>query len=56
VTVSPVSDLNALSVLTPGRMLVTKAALDVIKQRSAAGVSEGAAGDQGDEGGSDQGE
>jgi large subunit ribosomal protein L4 len=36
VTVSPVSDLNALSVLTPRRMLVTKAALDVIKQRSAA--------------------
>lgn len=36
VTVSPVSDLNALSVLTPRRMLVTKAALDAIKQRSSA--------------------
>ena len=30
VTVSPVSDLNALSVLAPRRMLVTKAALDSI--------------------------
>jgi large subunit ribosomal protein L4 len=35
VTVSPVSDLNALSVLTPQRMLVTKAALDAIRQRAA---------------------
>ena len=34
VTVSPVSDLNALSVLTPRRMLVTRAALDAIKQRN----------------------
>jgi large subunit ribosomal protein L4 len=39
VTVSPVSDLNALSVLTPRRMLVTKAALDVIKRRFAAAVT-----------------
>ena len=30
VSVSPVSDLNALSVLSPRRMLVTKAALDAI--------------------------
>jgi large subunit ribosomal protein L4 len=35
VTVSPVSDLNALSVLTPRRMLVTKAALDSIKEKAA---------------------
>ena len=31
VTVSPVAELNALSVLTPRKMLVTKAALDAIK-------------------------
>jgi large subunit ribosomal protein L4 len=31
VTVSPVSDLNALYVLRPSRMLVTKAAIDAIK-------------------------
>jgi hypothetical protein len=30
VTVSPVAELNALSVLTPRKMLVTKAALDAI--------------------------
>jgi large subunit ribosomal protein L4 len=35
VTVSPVSGLNALSVLTPRRMLVTKAALDSIKEKAA---------------------
>ena len=35
VTVSPVADLNALAVLTPRKMLVTKAALDAIKDRSA---------------------
>ena len=35
VTVSPVSDLNALSVLAPRRMLVTKAALDSIKEKAA---------------------
>jgi len=34
VSVSPVSDLNALCVLTPRRMLVTKAALDAIKDRA----------------------
>jgi len=34
VTVSPVADLNALSVLKPRRLLVTKAALDEIKARS----------------------
>jgi large subunit ribosomal protein L4 len=32
VTVAPVNDLNALLVLTPRRMLVTRAALDAIKQ------------------------
>ena len=36
VSVTPVSDLNALSVLVPRRMLVTKAALDSIKQRASA--------------------
>lgn len=34
VAVSPVSDLNALCVLKSHRMLVTKAALDAIKQRA----------------------
>jgi large subunit ribosomal protein L4 len=51
VTVSPVSDLNALSVLTPRRMLVTKAALDAIKQRSSA-----TAGGKGNDGDGDQAE
>lgn len=37
VSVSPVSDLNALSVLGPKRLLVTQAALDKIKERSTAG-------------------
>lgn len=36
VSVSPVSDLNALSVLRPRRMLVTKAALDALKERAQA--------------------
>jgi large subunit ribosomal protein L4 len=34
VSVSPVSDLNALAVLAPRRMLVTRAALDAIRQRT----------------------
>lgn len=34
VTVSPVSDLNALSVLTPRHMLVTKAALDRLQEQA----------------------
>jgi len=34
VSVSPVSDLNALSVLKPKKMLVTRAALDRIRERS----------------------
>ena len=38
VSVSPVSGLNALSVLTPRRVLVTKAALDAIRQRAAGAV------------------
>jgi hypothetical protein len=33
--VLPVADLNALAVLTPRKMLVTKAALDAIKERGA---------------------
>ncbi len=36
VSVLPVSDLNALKVLTPRRMLVTKAALDTIRKRATA--------------------
>ena len=39
VSVSPVSDLNALAVLSPRRMLVTKAALDLIKERNATAAS-----------------
>lgn len=35
VTVLPVAELNALAVLTPRKILVTKAALDAIKERSA---------------------
>jgi large subunit ribosomal protein L4 len=34
VSVSPVADLNALSVLMPRRMLVTRAALDAIRERA----------------------
>ena len=34
VTVLPVSDLNALSVLTPRRLLVTKAALDTFRAKA----------------------
>ena len=33
VTVAPVAELNALAVLTPKKLLCTKAALDVIKER-----------------------
>lgn len=40
VTVAPVNGLNALNVLTPRRMLVTKAALDAIKQSAKPGPSE----------------
>lgn len=36
VTVSTISDLNALSVLVPRRMLVTQAALDGMRKRAAA--------------------
>src|SRR5262245_47895034 len=39
VDVSPVSDLNALSILSPRKMLVTKAALDALKSRVAKGAS-----------------
>ena len=35
VTIAPVGELNALSVLIPKKLLVTKAALDVIKDRAA---------------------
>jgi large subunit ribosomal protein L4 len=40
VDVSPVSGLNALSILTPRKMLVTKAALDALKARAPKDVSE----------------
>jgi large subunit ribosomal protein L4 len=33
--ISPVSDLNALSVLSPKKLIVTRAALDAIKERAA---------------------
>lgn len=36
VSVSPVSDLNALTVLTPRKLLLTKAALDWLRQRAEA--------------------
>ena len=36
VSVSPVADLNALLVLSPRRMLVTKAALDAIRSGATA--------------------
>src|SRR3954447_18759777 len=39
VTVSPVGELNALAILQPRKMLVTKAALDAIKERSKAAAS-----------------
>jgi large subunit ribosomal protein L4 len=35
VTISPVSELNALAVLQPRRMLVTRAAMDAIRQKAA---------------------
>ncbi len=40
VTVSPVSDLNALSVLTPRHLLITKAALDRLQQQVAGAKQE----------------
>jgi large subunit ribosomal protein L4 len=36
VTISPVAELNALSVLKPKRLLVTRAALDALKNKTAA--------------------
>ncbi|HVX10809.1 MAG TPA: 50S ribosomal protein L4 [Pirellulales bacterium] len=36
VSISPVSDLNALTVLAPRKLLVTKAALDAIRERAQA--------------------
>jgi len=38
VTVSHVGELNALAVLQPKKMLVTKAALDAIKERAKKGA------------------
>jgi hypothetical protein len=34
VTVSPIAGLNALNVLQPNRVLVTKAALDALRSRA----------------------
>lgn len=39
VSISPVSDLNALGVLSPRKMLVTRAALDAIRERSTESAS-----------------
>jgi large subunit ribosomal protein L4 len=39
VTVSPVGELNALAVLQPRKLLITKAALDSIKERAKAATS-----------------
>lgn len=36
VAVQPISDINALSILSPRRLLVTKAALDSLRERGAA--------------------
>lgn len=36
VTVSPVADLNALAILMPKRLLMTRAALDAVKERAKA--------------------
>lgn len=44
VTMAPVADLNALDVLQPRRMLVTKGALDAIKARAVKAVKPGVAG------------
>lgn len=41
VTVSPVAELNALAVLTPRRMLVTKAAIDALRSKASAGARAG---------------
>ncbi|MCA9187995.1 MAG: 50S ribosomal protein L4 [Pirellulaceae bacterium] len=43
VTVLPVADLNALSILKPRRMLVTRAALDAIKARAQGSAAQGSA-------------
>jgi large subunit ribosomal protein L4 len=40
VTISPVSELNALTVLTPRRILVTRAALDAIREKASASKSQ----------------
>jgi large subunit ribosomal protein L4 len=41
VTVSPVAELNALSVLKPKRMLVTRSALDALKSKVSEGQTNG---------------
>lgn len=42
VTISPVADLNALAVLSPKKLLLTKAALELIRERAKAAASEAA--------------
>ena len=39
VTVSPVSQLNALDILGPSRIVVTKAAMDKFKEKATGGSS-----------------
>jgi large subunit ribosomal protein L4 len=51
VAVSPASDLNALSVLTAHKMLVTKDALDAIRRRAAKAPGSGVAGADEDDSG-----
>ena len=43
VEVAPVSDLNALSVLRPAKLLITKSALDAVKRRFSGEASSGEA-------------
>ena len=38
VTVSPVGELNALAILQPRKMLITRAGLDAIKERAKKGT------------------
>jgi hypothetical protein len=50
--VAPAGELNALSVLSSRKLLVTRAALDALKERAAAenknGTSQAAAADEGE--------
>lgn len=48
VSILPVSELNALAVLTPHRLLLTRAALDALRRRSRAARSKNGAADASD--------